>query len=83
MKELREIKPMSLAKVSSLMGLVYGIVADVLVFLFPSDWSTYGYLIFLAFPLTYAVVGFLSGLVGAFLYNFIAKRVGGVKFNLK
>jgi len=83
MKELKEIKPMSLAKICGLLGLVYGLVEDVLILLLPSDWSAYGYLIFLAFPLVYALMSFLSGLLGAILYNLLAKKVGGVKFNLK
>ena len=83
MKELKEVKPMSLAKISGLLGLVYGFIADVLVLLLPSEWSSYGYLIFLAFPLVYLLMGFLSGFVGAVLYNLLAKRVGGVKVDLK
>ena len=84
MKELKEINPMSLAKICGLMGLVWGLLLGVLVILFPtSEWVQFGYLILLAFPLVYGIIGFLSALVWAYLYNVIAKRVGGVKVNLR
>lgn len=34
-------------------------------------------------PVSYAVVGFISGAIGALLYNLVAKFVGGIKIELK
>ncbi len=30
-----------------------------------------------------AIIGFISGAIGAFIYNFFAKRVGGIKIELE
>jgi len=37
----------------------------------------------IVFPLVYGIFGFLSGLIGAALYNVFAKWIGGIKVELK
>src|SRR5690242_21353804 len=37
----------------------------------------------IAAPLFYAAMGFLTGLIGGFLYNLVATWVGGVKFQVE
>lgn len=34
-------------------------------------------------PLLYAVIGFVSGLIGAVIYNFLAGRVGGMRWEVE
>src|SRR2546425_9507 len=34
-------------------------------------------------PLIYGAMGFVGGAIGAFLYNFLAGRVGGIVMNLE
>jgi len=36
-----------------------------------------------AVTLMYGITGFITGAVGAFIYNFLASRVGGIKIELK
>ena len=36
----------------------------------------------LIFPIANAIAGFLTGLIGAWIYNLLAKRVGGVHIEL-
>lgn len=35
------------------------------------------------FPLFYALMGFLSGVVGAFIYNLVAKWIGGIEVEVE
>jgi hypothetical protein len=42
-----------------------------------------GFLAVLILPIGYAIIGFVVGTVGAFLYNIISKWIGGVKIELK
>lgn len=42
-----------------------------------------GVVIMIAFPIFYAVVGFIAGAIGALIYNMAAGVVGGVKFELE
>ena len=43
-----------------------------------------GMMLFMAilFPVIYAVFGFIGGVVGAWLYNLIARWVGGIEFEV-
>ena len=34
-------------------------------------------------PIFYGIIGFLSGLIGAALYNLFAQRIGGIKVELE
>lgn len=38
-----------------------------------------GVLAIIGFPLLYAVMGFVGGVVGAWVYNFAAGKIGGIK----
>lgn len=42
-----------------------------------------GVLAIIAFPLFYAVMGFIGGVVGAWLYNFAAGKMGGIKLEVE
>ena len=35
------------------------------------------------FPIIYGIIGFLAGIIGAAIYNLIAKLVGGIEIELK
>ncbi len=49
----------------------------------PFFWGMMGALSIIVMPITYAVLGFVSGAVSAFLYNIVAERVGGVELDLQ
>ena len=34
-------------------------------------------------PLVFAAIGFVAGAIGALLYNFVAKRVGGIEMDFE
>jgi hypothetical protein len=36
----------------------------------------------LIMPLLYGIIGFFSGLIGAWVYNIVAKRIGGLELEL-
>src|SRR6266850_1907669 len=42
-----------------------------------------GLVIMIAFPIFYAIIGFIAGAIGALIYNVAAGVVGGVKFELE
>ena len=42
-----------------------------------------GYLSILVFPIIYAIVGFIGGIIFAAIYNLVAKWVGGIEVDLE
>lgn len=42
-----------------------------------------GIIMMIAIPLFYGVLGFISGAIGAFIYNAVAGVIGGIKFELE
>ena len=85
--EIRRIQPLSLAKVFGILyaiiGLMIGIVMLGATLLAPGPQGLgraimFGMVSPLVFPLLYGVLGFVGGYVGAFLYNSVAKYVGGI-----
>ena len=92
MKQIKKIDPVSLAQILGLIYLVGGLIFGIL--LIGIDYSlglgqlaaAYGAWVALL-PIMYAVIfsllGMICGLIGAILYNFFAKRAGGIKIDLK
>lgn len=94
MVELKHIDPLSLGKVQGLMMAVFGLIIGILVALLggfaalvpgvsPQAVLGLGVFSIIVFPILYGIVGLISGIIAAFIYNFIAKKVGGVKITLK
>lgn len=96
MKTLRRVDPFSVFKVMLLLYLFLGIIfavlmTPVMVFIAATSHAagapsftpllTLPFLI--AMPVVYAVIGGLTGLIGAALYNLVAGWVGGIKFELE
>ena len=92
------IGPMSIARISgvlyALMGLVIGgLVSAVSVVggaLSPADSPigaggimAFGAAAVFLFPIMYGVIGFVSALIGAALYNVLAGAVGGIEIDLR
>jgi len=50
--------------------------------LFPMGGAIFGGFIFLILPVIYATLGGLMVAISAFLYNFVAKRVGGIEVDI-
>jgi hypothetical protein len=93
MAELKYIDPMSLAKVQAVIGLIMGLVVGILVATFGGLASlapggrlvavAFGIASIIIFPIVYAVMGFIGGLIGAWIYNFVARRIGGIRVVLR
>ena len=87
---LRRVQPMSVAKVLGIMYTVLGLVIGAFISLvslagpsqagaanpFPPWLVGIGAII--AVPIFYGTLGFISGLIGAALYNFFSGIVGGI-----
>ncbi len=90
MRRITKIKLLSLAKILSVVFLVLGIFNG-LFYLIILPWIRTGKFVgfesspgiflflFLIFPLTFAVIGFVTGILLALVYNFAARRFGGVE----
>ena len=91
---VKRVGVLSYAKISTIImaiiGLVLGIFYAILyAVLGPSAMQTAGAevdplmtigpLVIIIMPIIYAIMGFIMGLIGAWLYNLIAKWVGGVQ----
>ena len=75
------------AVISAIMGLIIGIIYALIgmVLLFSSD-AMLGILLIsgiILAPLLYGVIGFVSGIIFAAVYNFVAKRFGGIEIEFE
>lgn len=85
-KTIKRIAPLQLGK---LLGVMYGLSSVVFlpfIFmapLFSSDgWSpALSFIIFV--PVAYAVMGFVGGILGTFVYNLCASWVGGIELEFE
>jgi uncharacterized membrane protein YagU involved in acid resistance len=48
----------------------------------PMGAAAFGLLAIIIFPVLFAIIGFLMGIIVAFVYNVVAKRFGGIKLDL-
>lgn len=90
---LRRIDPLSLAKILGLLYAILGFLFGAIISLAAlagslgqGDDGFLGVLMGLGavlfIPLFYGAIGFVGGLVTAFLYNLLSRVVGGVKLDL-
>jgi hypothetical protein len=93
-RRIKSIAPLQLGK---MMALCYGILGLLLcpIFLIMSLFAAHipnqqrvgmmalGTGFALAMPVFYAVMGFVFGVIGAFVYNLIAKWIGGVEVEVE
>jgi hypothetical protein len=94
---VRRVGPLSFAKLMgalyALMGLLLGGIVSLISIvggaLIPSDQATgmtgalFGAAAIVILPICYGVLGFLTSLIGAALYNAIASVVGGVEIEVQ
>jgi hypothetical protein len=93
---IRRVDPLSCAKIAGLLyvvlGLVFGAMFSMLATLgvFGGNTPTapvfpmmFGAAAIVVLPLFYGCMGFVTALVGAFLYNLVAGVVGGVEVEME
>jgi len=97
LKTLKAIDPMSVAKVAAVLGIIWGLVVGIGIFVglgieqymgrFYTGFGTLmpmvGMAVLIALPIGYGIAGFICGFIGALVYNFVAKQIGGIKVDLK
>mgnify|MGYP001619999951 CR=1 FL=1 len=92
---LAYIDPKSSGKICGIIGAIVGFIVGVFFSIFSilglatnQDTSSLFGLIFgvsaiILLPIFYGILGFLQGVIGAWIYNVLAKRVGGIKIGFK
>lgn len=81
-KRLTHVSPLQLGIV---LALLYGIVSLIFVpFLVLGAMfgphGSFGAVFFIFVPILYAILGFIGGVIAAFVYNIVAKWTGGVEY---
>lgn len=85
-KTIKRIAPLQLGK---LLGLMYGLLSVVFLpfFLVMPLFSSHGWSpeigFFLLIPVVYALMGFIGGILGGFVYNLCANWVGGIELEFE
>ncbi|MFC1648565.1 hypothetical protein ACFL1B_03820 [Nanoarchaeota archaeon] len=91
--ELKKIGVWSLAKIQCIIMAVFGLIMGIIQFMalitsntatgVSEDLYVYPWLPIVVMPIFYAILGFLIGALGAWLYNILAKKIGGIQLELK
>lgn len=85
-KELRRVDPMTYAKIQAVISLIFGFVAGLFrtvgYFASPVHVSAVGAFSIIIYPILYLVIGFVTSLVQAWIYNWLVPRIGGVRFTI-
>jgi len=94
-KVVKRIGVWSYAKIATIImaifGLINGIYMAIVISLLGTRASaavdpltlSLGAFVIIIFPIIFAIMGFVGGIIGAWLYNMIAKWVGGVKIEFE
>lgn len=90
--EVKSLDVVSVGKITGLTYVIIGLIIAVFIALYtffvpPSEGAAVGIIgslvILVIFPVFYGAAGFVVGVIMAWLYNTIAKSVGGIKVKLK
>lgn len=93
--EIKKFDVMSVAKIYAALGAIFGFIFGLLMAagasamgsmlsMVPGAGGMAGSLAIASIvimPITYAIGGFISGAIGAFVYNIVADKIGGIEFN--
>ncbi len=82
MSVLKRIGVLSFAKIYGAIGAIIGFILGLVVSLVgvaAGSFGAFGVFSIVILPIIYGLLMFIMGAVSAFLYNVIAKRVGGVE----
>lgn len=81
---LAKIQGVLMALMGIIIGLFYAIFGTVMsVFAGAGGLAGFGILSIIIFPILYGVIGFVGGALSAFIYNFVADKIGGIEMELE
>lgn len=98
MKVLKAIEPLPAAKIAGVIGLLWGLLVAIAVLVFQAGFDQYmgrfytvynvafpnaGVFDIVMLPVFYGLLGFVGAYILAWLYNHLAKELGGIKVDLK
>lgn len=92
MKTIKKVSSKSVARLFglmyALMGFIFGIVTSAVSLIASSSEDGFVGLMFgvgaiIALPILYGVMGWIMGYIMGWLYNFTAKRVGGIQIEIE
>ena len=93
MTELKKLGVLSVAKISALLAIVFGLIIGILVAILGEIIDSLtgitnfgagkGFFTIIIFPIMYGIFGFILGAIVALLYNLFARLVGGINMKLK
>ncbi len=91
-KEIKKIGVLSLAKIYAVITAIFGLIIGIIYAVVGTAASVSGEAGVLAalgigsiivMPIVYGIIGFISGAIGAWLYNLVANWIGGIELDLK
>ena len=88
MKEIKRMEPMPIAKIAGIAGLAMGVILDIVLIIAGLIQGTSLAELFtnptlMIMPIiSYGIAWFIAGLFFAWLYNLLAKKIGGIKLEL-
>ena len=83
---VKKLDIMSYAKVSAVIGAIMGFFIGLFAAgmtgapLASGGFAAMGVAAIVVVPILYAIGAFIGGAIGAFIYNIVAERIGGIKF---
>ena len=81
---LKRIDPLAAAKLEAVIFAIFGLLVGVFMSAFSAVIGfPYGAISIIILPIIYGIGGFIVGAIGAFLYNVIADKIGGLKFDFE
>jgi len=93
MTVIKRVGVLSVAKVQAIIMAVFGLIVGVIYAFAGAVFGAMmgsaglgaglGFAAIIILPIFYAVIGFISGAIGAWLYNLVANWIGGVELDLE
>ncbi|MFH2036946.1 MAG: DUF3566 domain-containing protein [Candidatus Zixiibacteriota bacterium] len=87
---LKKVGVLSAGKISAIMYVIFGLIVgaffsvfSLFAAAFTDSGSEFGFIFgigaIILFPIIYGIIGFFAGIITAFIYNAIAKAIGGLE----
>lgn len=83
---LKKLGVLSVAKLEAVVFAVVGLIEGILFAAIGASLGLYdigGILSIVTMPILFGILGFIAGAVGAFIYNLIAGKIGGIEMEFE